>query len=254
VIYEQTRVTEIQPGRISTDRGRVRADVVVRATEAYTARLPGLRRAIAPLYSLMIVTEPLPAGVWDLIGWNDRETFSDARHMIIYAQRTEDGRIAFGGRGAPYHFASRISDRFDRNGRVHHDLLPNTMRLLFPMLRDVAITHEWGGPLGAARDWTCSVGFDRASGLAWAGGYVGDGVATSELAGSTLADLILGRDTDLTTLPWVGHESPRWEPEPLRWLGINTAVRLTDGADRAEQRHGKPSRWRMSVIDRVVDR
>ena len=84
------------------------------------------------------------------------------------------------------------------------------------------------------RDWCASVGLDRATGLGWAGGYVGDGVATTNLAGRTLADLILGVDSDITRLPWVGHRSPRWEPEPLRWLGVNAGLWAMTGADPAE--------------------
>jgi hypothetical protein len=71
---------------------------------------------------------------------------------------------------------------------------------------------------------------------------VGDGVSTANLAGRTLADLILDRDTELTRLPWVGHRSRRWEPEPLRWLGANAGLRAMSWADNAERRSGRPSR------------
>jgi glycine/D-amino acid oxidase-like deaminating enzyme len=176
--------------------------------------------------------------------------------MVIYGQRTAHDRIAFCGRGAPYHFASRIRPEYDRHARVHRRLLPDTLRRLFaPFARDgVPVAAEWGGPLGAPRDWSCSVGFDRTTGEAWAGGYVGDGVATSNLAGRTLADLILGRDTDLVHLPWVGHRSPQWEPEPLRWIGINAGLHLADSADRFEQGHGRPSRWRQRAMGLLLGR
>lgn len=232
-IYERSPVLSIEPGLARTAIGDVRADVVVRATEAYTTRLAGLRRAVAPVYSLMLATEPLPANLWATIGLHDRTTFSDARHLIIYGQRTADGRLAFGGRGAPYHWGSAIHASFE-NHRPTHDGLAAILVELFPALSDVAITHEWGGPLAIPRDWHASVGLDRRTGLAWAGGYVGDGVATSNLAGRTLADLIAGQSTDLTRLPWVGHISPKWEPEPFRWLGINGASRLPGRLDRAE--------------------
>jgi glycine/D-amino acid oxidase-like deaminating enzyme len=198
----------------------------------------------------MIATEPLPAAFWDAVGWDARETFSDGRHLIIYGQRTADDRIAFGGRGAPYHFHSRVRDGFDREPAVF-DELRRVLEALFPKLAGVAITHQWGGPLGVPRDWYGSVGFDRTTGLAWGGGYVGDGVGTSNLAGRTLADLVLGLDTELTRLPWVGHRSPPWEPEPLRWLGINAGLRLTAGLDRVESR-GKRSRWRERLLARVL--
>jgi glycine/D-amino acid oxidase-like deaminating enzyme len=240
-IYEHTPVVAIDGGCVRTQHGVVRADVIVRATEAFTVGLPGARRAIVPLYSLMIATEPLPAAFWTSAGLAERPTFADGRHMVIYGQRTADDRIAFGGRGAPYHFGSRIGSRFD----IDHGLfraLHETLRGLFPMLRDHAITHGWGGPIAVPRDWYPSVGFDRAAGVAWAGGYVGDGVSTTNLAGRTLADLILGRDTELVRLPWVGHRSPQWEPEPLRWLGVNAGRLLIGSIDRAEARDHRPTR------------
>jgi len=241
VIHELTRVTAIEPGTVHTERGKVRAHTVVRATEGYTAQLAGLRRVLAPVYSLIIATEPLSEQVWDAIRLRERETFSDHRHLIIYGQRTADDRLVFGGRGAPYHLGSRIDPSYDRVPQVF-DALQRTLVELFPVLHDARITHRWGGPLGIARDWHASVGLDRATGTAWAGGYVGDGVSTANLAGRTLADLILDRDTELTRLPWVGHRSRRWEPEPLRWLGANAGLRAMSWADNAERRSGRPSR------------
>ncbi len=250
-IHEHTRVTGLGPRRLTTTGGRMRADVVVRATEGYTACLPGQERAIAPVYSLMIATEPLPARVWEEIGWSGRETLADGRHLIIYAQRTADDRIAFGGRGAPYHYRSRIRDCFDRDRAVFADLR-SVLTELFPAVAGARITHEWGGPLGVPRDWYSSVGFDRTEGFGWAGGYVGDGVSTTNLAGRTLAQLILGIESELTTLPWVNHHSPRWEPEPFRWLGINAGLRLPTGADDHEARTGRPSPWRERLLAKLV--
>ncbi len=249
-IYEQTPALALHEGRVETARGTVKAPVVVRATEGYTPSLAGQRRVLAPVYSLMIVTEPLDDGRRETIGWEGRETLTDGRHLIIYAQRTADGRIAFGGRGAPYHFGSRIEDRFDLDDRVFGEL-QRVLLQLFPVLQGVRITHRWGGPLGVPRDWFPSVGFDRRTGMAWAGGYVGDGVATTNLAGRTIADLVLERDTDITRLPWVGHRSPRWEPEPLRFIGINAALKAMEMADAAELRTGRPSR-RGSFVRRLI--
>lgn len=240
-MYESTRAERIEAGIVRTDRGAVRAPVIVRATEGYTARLPQFRRAVVPVYSLMLATAPLRNDQIAEVGLADRETFSDGRNLIIYGQRTADNRIAFGGRGAPYHFGSAIRDEFDRHPTVHAELRKILVDL-FPILDDVPITHTWGGPLGIARDWWASVGFDPRTGLAWAGGYVGDGVGTSHLAGRTLSDLILGHSTELTTLPWVDHHSRRWEIEPLRWLGTNLGVRVMTHADAKEARRGRPSR------------
>lgn len=250
-IHEGTRVLDLQPGRVVTDHGVVRADRIVRATEGFTASLPGQRRRVVPVYSLMIATEPLPSSFWDEVHWSERQTFSDARRLIIYAQRTADDRIAFGGRGAPYHFGSKIDPAFDRHDGVHTSL-HETLREMFPALGDARITHRWGGPVGVPRDWYCSVGLDPISGIGWAGGYVGDGVGTTNLAGRTLCDLIVGDRTDITDLPWVNHRSPNWEPEPLRWLGINTMVRLPIGADAYEAKHRRPEVWRSKVLTKLT--
>lgn len=239
-VYEQTRVRSIQAGAVHTDHGTVRAEVTVRATEGYTAVLEGMHRRIAPVYSLIVATEPLPDAVWERIGLHNRETFSDHRHLIIYGQRTADGRLVFGGRGAPYHFGSRVRPDFDRDPAVFERLRQTAVEM-FPVLAGASFTHAWGGVLGVPRDWCASVGLDRSTGQAWAGGYVGDGVGTTNLAGRTLRDLVLGHQTDLTALPWVGHHSPNWEPEPLRWLGVNAGLRTMTLADTEERRTGRPS-------------
>jgi glycine/D-amino acid oxidase-like deaminating enzyme len=240
-IFHDTRVLSLHPGRVATDRGTVTAESILRATEGYTASLAGERRSVAPVYSLVVATEPLSAATWEEIGLANRETFSDHRHLIVYGQRTADDRLVFGGRGAPYHFASRIRPDFDRDPRVFA-MLRKEFTEMFPVLEGVSVTHAWGGVLGIARDWCASVGFDRGTGLGWAGGYVGDGVTTTNLAGRTLRDLVLGQSSELAELPWVGHRSRRWEPEPLRWLGVNAGLRAMELADAEERRTGRQSR------------
>ncbi len=239
-VYEQTRALRIEPRKVHTDRGVVHAGTVVRATEGYTPSLEGHRRTVVPVYSLVIATEPLSNLVWEQIGLRERETFTDHRNLIIYGQRTADGRLVFGGRGAPYHFGSTVHPGFDRDPRVFAALW-STLLEMFPVLSGHKATHAWGGALGIPRDWCASVGLDRSTGLAWAGGYVGDGVSTTNLAGRTLRDLILERDTELTRLPWVNHRSRRWEPEPLRWLGVNAGLRTMGLADREERLTRRPS-------------
>jgi glycine/D-amino acid oxidase-like deaminating enzyme len=251
-IAEDSRVIAIVEGPSPvavTSAARVRADVVVRATEGYTRDLAGERRTLLPFYSLMVATEPLSAALWDEIGLTDRQTFCDDRRMVIYGQRTTDDRIAFGGRGAPYTFGSVI-DSDAETKRSAHDAIAATLVDLLPQLGGVEITHRWGGVLGIPRDWHPSVGFDRSIGVAWAGGYVGEGVAAANLAGRTLADLVTGRESDLVDHPWVGHRSRRWEPEPLRWCGVNSMLRLTDWSDRREARIGKPSMF-VRLSDRL---
>jgi glycine/D-amino acid oxidase-like deaminating enzyme len=240
-IYEHTAATKIEPGKVITTGGVISARYVVRATEGYTKTLEGHQRKIVPIYSLMMATEPLSAQVWDQIGLAQRETFGDFRNLIIYGQRTADNRFAFGGRGAPYHFGSSIKDEYDQHSKVHPSLL-GVLAELFPVVADAKVTHTWGGPLGVARDWMASAGLDRKTGIAWAGGYVGDGVGTTNLAGRTLADLITENETPLTKLPWVNHKSRNWEVEPLRWIGANAGLQIMTRADHSEDKTGTPSK------------
>jgi glycine/D-amino acid oxidase-like deaminating enzyme len=240
-IHERTTAEEIEPGRVCCSSGVLRAPHVLRATEAYTVQQPGERRRFMPLYSLMVATEPLPASVWAGIGWGGSETISDLRHLFFYAQRTPDGRIAIGGRGAPYRLGSPIEEAYERNDGVRARLV-RTIADRFPQAASAAVTHHLGGPLGVPRDWCSSVHYDRASGFGWAGGYTGHGVVTSNVLGRTLADLVLKRESGLVTLPWVGHESPRWEPEPLRFLASRAIVGTLGSADRFEDANDRPAR------------
>jgi glycine/D-amino acid oxidase-like deaminating enzyme len=240
-IHEHTRVARLGDRWLQTADGIVvQARHIIRATEAWTAQLPGHRRSLAPVYSLIVATAPLPQSLWDQIGLGDAETFSEHRHVIVYGQRSVDDRLVFGGRGAPYHFGSGIKPEFDADATVFATLRQSLTTLL-PATEGVEFTHAWGGPLGIARDWHPGLGYNPSTGLGHAGGYVGDGVALSNLAGRTLADLVTTRDTALTRLPWVQHRSRRWEPEPLRWLGVNAGLQLARLADAEERWTGRPA-------------
>ncbi len=248
-IYEQTNASVIESGRVVTDRGVMTASTaVIRATEGFTANLAGLHRAWLPMNSSMIATEPLPESAWREIGWTGRDVIGDMAHSYFYAQRTADDRIAIGGRGVPYRFGSRTdSDGSTADSTV--DALTTLFRRLFPSAAHAAIDHAWSGVLGVPRDWSATVGFDEATRVGWAGGYVGTGVTATNLAGRTLADLVLGRDTDETHLPWVNHRVRNWEVEPLRWLavrGLYSAYRMADTSERS-------GRSTTSPIARIAD-
>lgn len=237
-IYENSPVREIATGVVQTDAATVQARWVVNATEAWQSQRDP--RSRIPVYSLMIATQPLTDSQWADIGLRENQTFADLRNLIIYGQRTADGRLAFGGRGAPYHWGSRIDSSFDTDAGIHR-AIENVLFELLPQIRGVEITHRWGGPLGIHRDWHPSIQFDQGTKVVTAGGYVGDGVAATHLAGRTIADGILGRASDLMDLPWVNHRNPRWEPEPIRWLGANAGLRAMTIADTEERWTGRPS-------------
>lgn len=241
-IYEGTRVIEIAPHKLHTTHGTVTADYVVRATEGFTAGLKGLRRLWLPMNSSLIATEPLSPEVWDELHWNQGEVLGDFAHVYMYAQRTADDRIAIGGRGVPYKYGSK-TDLDGQTSLATVETLSEILHRFFPATRGAAIDHVWSGVLGVPRDWAATVGLDRETGIAWGGGYVGTGVTTTNLAGRTIADLILGRESDLVTLPWVNHRVRKWEPEPLRWIatkGLYTAYGIADRSELAGRQSTSP--------------
>lgn len=240
-IYDHSTVESFAPRTLTVNGHSVSATYIIRATEGYTTQFKSHKRDVAPVYSLMLASEPLPDEVWATIGLHNFETFADMRHLVIYGQRTADNRLAFGGRGAPYHYGSAIKPEFDRNAAVHA-MIWETLVELFPVLANYTYTHTWGGPLGIPRDWFSTVGLDPKTGIGWGGGYVGDGVGTSALAGHTLADLITGTQSSRVTLPWVNRRSRTWEVEPFRWLGANLGLKVMTAADFEEKITEHPSR------------
>jgi glycine/D-amino acid oxidase-like deaminating enzyme len=192
------------------------------------------------VYSLICLTEPLTAAQWQQIGWEHGENLSSTRSTVVYLTRTPDGRILFGSRGAPYAYGSRISDEQDRHAETIA-LIQNSLLEWFPSLSGIRFTHAWGGPVGMPMDWTPAVRFDRDSRIGFAGGYTGQGVSTSNLAGQMLAGMITGQSTGFEGLPFAQRRSRGWIPEPLRWL----VVRYMQGAfqridEAAEVRKSRP--------------
>ncbi|MFZ9706266.1 MAG: NAD(P)/FAD-dependent oxidoreductase [Ilumatobacteraceae bacterium] len=265
-LWEESRVTGIDNGVVThvaasrtvgtrslgaQSAGTIHAGLVVQATEGYSAAFRQTRRTMIPLYSLMVATEPLPKHVLKALHWSKRATFTDGGRMIIYAQLTDDGRIAIGGRGAPYHFGSRVRASFDIDDDTHVRIVKAIERH-FPAAAGARITHRWGGPLGVPRDWTPFVIVNRAAKYARIGGYTGDGVACTNLLARTVVDEWLQRDTSLRRLPFVGHHNASWEPEPVRFMGVNALINFSNSIDRFEARTGRSPRVRTALLEKFL--
>jgi glycine/D-amino acid oxidase-like deaminating enzyme len=236
--------------QVRTATGTVTADAVVLATEAWTSQLPRRRRELLPLYSLIVLSDPVDDATWREIGWQGHELLSSHRYTVDYLSRTVDGRVLFGGRGAPYHLGSRIDPAYDRH-ETTHALLRDQLASWFPPLAGIGFGHAWGGPLGMPRDWLPSFAFDPATGLGHSRGYTGQGVGASNLGGRVVADLIVTGSTPFAELPMVGHRSRRWEPEPLRWLGARYLQTALARIDAKAARTGRAPTGR-SLAERLV--
>lgn len=243
-IFENTEASIAKDHSVSVSGTKLNCKFAVRAVEAYHE---GTADQV-PIYSLMVATEPLPEEVFEEIGIRNRETFAEASHLVTYAQRTADERLAIGGRGAPYTWGSRRNDASEHD-RKDHDRLRNMAREWFPILNRFQFTHSWGGAVGVTRDWAPYVRTTKNYGEM--GGYAGDGVSLSYLAAGAMADLILEKESERANLPFVQWKNPRWEPEPLRWIAINSAIRLSGIADREEKRTKRPSGF-MKILSSIT--
>ena len=240
-IFEGVFATRVDDG-VLANSASVSAPVVIQATEVFSQP----RRNFIPLYSLMVATEPLSEEIWSSIGNESRFTFAEGSHLINYAQRTSDNRIAIGGRGATYPFGSRLQSDKENTTQVHEHLR-KLVQQWFPVLKDVRFTHSWGGAVAITRDWEPYVQFDPNSGFGRLGGYAGDGVTMSYLAAKIIANLIEKTSNPITQLHFVNRQLRMWEPEPLRYIAVNSLVKLSGVADTEEKITSRPS-----VVSRII--
>jgi glycine/D-amino acid oxidase-like deaminating enzyme len=235
-IFEKSPVNAITGPVLTTPGGTLHADRIIVATEGYSASVAGRSRTLIPVHSMMVVTEPLTGRQLDEIGYHQRFCFGNLDRLVTYGQLTQDKRIAFGCRGT-YHYGSGVR-AFDPGNPEFEQVFATLLRF-FPGLQGIRFTHGWGGAMGVSRTLRPSVNFDPERGFGWAGGYFGNGVGAAHLAGQTLADLVLGQETERTSTPWVNppDQDRKWEPEPLRWLGIKSRAKLMQLSDRAEYKN-----------------
>ncbi|MEL4293882.1 FAD-dependent oxidoreductase [Shewanella xiamenensis] len=277
-IYEHTPVNHMvylgdAQTQLQTPQGNVRAAIVVPAVEGYLRQLGELGRFTLPVQSLLIATEPLTDEMWQDIGLANRATFSDASRIVTYGQRSPDNRLIFGARGG-YGFGAKVRTEFGFNPECFNaqssasdpqsalkgefGFRYQLLLALFPQLADVQITHGWGGTLALARQFAPHAIYDKNVGLGLIGGYGGEGVGAANLFARTLVDLILARDTPLTTMPWAFNAPVQqvltpWEPEPLPWLAYHGMNKVFAWEDRLYSRP-KSAAWQKGLAKRLANR
>ncbi|MEY2664007.1 MAG: hypothetical protein RIR35_815, partial [Actinomycetota bacterium] len=240
-LIENSFATAI-PGGVLVNSKSIKSAVVIQATEVYGK--PG--RDFIPLYSQMVATEPLREEVWEEIGVRERFTFAEGSHLINYAQRTSDNRLAIGGRGATYPFGSKLQGGKEMTHAVHENIR-NLARRWFPVMSNVEFTHAWGGAVAITRDWEPYVQFDKSSGFGRLGGYAGDGVTMSFLAAKIMSALVTDSNQEITGLHFVNRKIRSWEVEPLRFFAVNSLVKMSGIADREEAITKRPS-----VVSKII--
>ncbi|MFI5398187.1 MAG: NAD(P)/FAD-dependent oxidoreductase [Candidatus Binatia bacterium] len=252
IIYEHTPVERIETAGVNvnvrTPHGTVHADKVVLATNAYSVQFPEFRRALVPLYSYIVLTEPLSAAQWESIGWKGRQGLEDKRTYIHYFRPTADGRILMGGEDAPYYYGSSIGSQRDRNARVFA-LLQRDLKTIYPQLDRVRFTHQWGGPIGLTMRFVPTFGTLVGGRVHYGFGYCGHGVAPTHVGGQIVRDLVLDRQSALRELCFVGVKPIPYPPEPLRYLAINAIRRRLLAQDRKGKAKTEP--WLARVLMRL---
>jgi glycine/D-amino acid oxidase-like deaminating enzyme len=249
LIFEKSIVSSVAKSELIVNEFKVKADISILATEAFTPRSWQSNKQI-PIYSLMVATEPLPKAVMADIRNSTRATLQEACHLITYAQFTGDGRLALGGRGVRYKLFSRLSERSELDNRMH-SALERRARAWFPQLADCKFDYRWGGPVALTRRWQAYLNFDQSAGMAKIGGYVGDGVTLSYLVAKTLAQKISNQITP--NLPFIEQKIDKWEVEPIRYLAVNAGFKATVAADYEEKITKRPSLL-AAIIEPLINR
>lgn len=258
-IYEQSAVCSWKKGELLTENARVSAKWIVPALEAYGAELPSsikkLNQFHLPVQSLIVATEPLSDAQWQAIGLENGEAFSDNSRQVTYGIRSDDNRLVFGARGT-YQFGAKLRQDFNLTPQEIADRRRILVEL-FPQLKDTKITHAWGGNLAVSRRFSPHMIKDETQGFVLSGGYGGEGVGATNLAGRTMADLILNKDSALTKMPWVKKQGSfkdlkKWESEPLPWLGYKSVIQAFDFEDKVLTQ-GRSSKWKRRLAEKVAD-
>ena len=233
-VYEKSPVAEIRrpSGKIvlAATGARVRADKVVMATNAWSHLFPEMRRKQVPVWTHIVLTEPIDQKAFAEIGWQHRQGIEDARNLVHYYRLTADNRLLMGGRDISLPASDATMDQ-DANPATFAGL-KNDVRQLFPALATIRFTHEWGGPVSVPLDMAPALGYLGDKNVVYSLGCVGHGVSLTHLNGKTLCDMVLDRQTDLTDVFFVNRRTIPWPPNPIRNLAAKAILGYMHWEDR----------------------
>ena len=232
-VYEKTPVTSMSRENggiiLKTPAGTVRAKKVVLAANAWSHFIPAIHRKQIPLWTYIVLTEPLKADLLERIGWRNRQGIEDARNLVHYYRLTADNRLLMGGRDAGLAWGKDMDK--DRSPAIFR-ALEKDVRDLFPSLENVRFTHHWGGPVSITLDLAPAMGYVGDKNVVYSLGCMGHGVSLTHLNGRTLADLVLDKKTDLTDVFFVNRTTIPWPPEPVRTLSSKAILAALNLQDR----------------------
>jgi glycine/D-amino acid oxidase-like deaminating enzyme len=239
-IFEHTPVLalEREPGAVvlRTPGGVVRADKVVLATNAYSHLIPAVGRLQMPFFSHALVTEPLTVAQRLAVGWRRRQGIEDARNLVHYYRLTPDDRLLMGGDEVSVGFGADMARDFNQRAFAR---LERAIGVIFPALAGIGIAARWGGPCSVTLDLAPAIGHAGDERVLYSLGCLGHGVALTHINGETLADLVLGRQTERTEMFFVNRRVVAWPTEPLRFFLARTVLGLAGLEDRWHER-GRP--------------
>jgi glycine/D-amino acid oxidase-like deaminating enzyme len=226
-IYENSPVTAFYKNgaagyTVKTEAGALTSEYLVFATNAYSILFPQLKPLQRPVFTHIVMTEPLTDRQMESIGWQCRAGVEDARDLIHYYRLTKDNRIAMGGGDVSLAFGNDLN--LDLNDRIFAHLEKHVTEV-FPQLKGIRFTHRWGGPVSVTVDMAPVIGFlgkDRKA--IFSLGCIGHGVSLTTYNGLTIAEMIAGKKSPRTEMFFVGRKTLPWPPDLITW-GAAQAVR-----------------------------
>jgi glycine/D-amino acid oxidase-like deaminating enzyme len=249
-LYENSPVTKLEEDSnfvvAHTPNGRVRANRVALATNAYPPLLKRLSYYVVPVYDYALMTEPLTPEQRESISWHGREGLSDTSRQFHYFRTTVDGRILWGGYDAVYYWNNGFGPHLEVRQKEFERLAEHFFQF-FPQLEGLRFSHAWGGAIDTCSRFAPFWGTVHHGRTAYSMGFTGLGVGSTRFGAKVMLDLLDNKKTERAELEFVRTKPLPFPPEPLRSIGINLSRWSMDQADR---NGGRENLW-LKIMDWV---